>query len=232
MARKSPGMKQLATWPRATPAQGWLKLAEQVLMLQVGLMLFGLALALGFEANLGLHPWGLFQNALTRFIPLSYGQINILVGAIMTGVSWLAGVRPGFGTICNGVLVGLWLDFFIARLPTAHNPFVGFAVLLVGLFTLAFSSALYIKAGLGAGPRDSFMIAIIRWTGWRVGFARAAMDGTVFVIGAILDPGRVGLGTIVYTFGLPTAMDWTFRLLRVPARGARREPPSTPKRDV
>lgn len=222
-------MKQPATWPRIAPAQGWLKLAEQVLILQVGLMLFGLALALGFEANLGLHPWGIFQNALTRFIPLTYGQINILVGAIMTGVSWLAGVRPGFGTICNGVQVGLWLDFFIARLPTAPNPFVGLAVLLVGLLTLAFSSALYIKAGLGAGPRDSFMIAIIRWTGWRVGFARAAMDGTVFVIGAILDPGRVGIGTIVYTFGLPTAMDWTFRLLRVPARGTRREPSRAPK---
>jgi uncharacterized membrane protein YczE len=204
----------------------WLKLGERVLMLQVGLMLFGLALALGFEANLGLHPWGLFQNALTRFVPLSYGQINILVGAIMIGVSWLARVPPGFGTVCNMVFVGLWLDLFIAVLPTADNPFAGGAVLLIGLFTLAFSSALYIKAGLGAGPRDSFMIAIIRWTGWRVGLARAAMDGSVFVIGAILDPWRIGIGTIVYTFGLPPAMDWTFRLLRVPARGGRREGPT------
>jgi uncharacterized protein len=220
-------MKQLATWPRATPAQGWLKLAEQVVMLQFGLLLFGLALALGFEANLGLHPWGLFQNALTKFVPLSYGQINMLVGAIMIGVSWLARVPPGFGTVCNMVFVGLWLDLFIAVLPTADNPFVGGAVLIVGLFTLALSSALYIKAGLGAGPRDSFMIAIIRWTGWRVGFARAAMDGTVFVIGAILDPWRIGVGTIVYTFGLPPAMDWAFRLLRVPARGRQRTPTGT-----
>jgi uncharacterized membrane protein YczE len=205
------------------PGRRWLKLAEQVLMLQIGLMLFGLALALGFEANLGLHPWGLFQNALTRFVPLTYGQINMVVGAIMIGVSWLARVPPGFGTVCNMVFVGLWLDLFIAVLPTAEDPFIGFAVLIVGLFTLALSSALYIKAGLGAGPRDSFMIAIIRWTDWRVGFARAAMDGTVFVIGAILDPWRIGIGTIVYTFGLPPAMDWTFRLLRVPARGGRRK---------
>lgn len=205
----------------AEPPRRWLKLAEQVVMLQIGLMLFGLALALGFEANLGLHPWGLFQNALTKFVPLSYGQINMLVGAIMIGVSWLARVPPGFGTVCNMVFVGLWLDLFIAVLPTAGNAFVGGAVLIVGLLTLSFSSALYIKAGLGAGPRDSFMIAIIRWTGWRVGFARAAMDGTVFVIGAILDPWRIGVGTIVYTFGLPPAMDWAFRLLRVPARGGR-----------
>jgi uncharacterized membrane protein YczE len=216
-------MKMLAAFPRTSPGEGWLKLAERVLMLQVGLMLFGLALALGFEANLGLHPWGLFQNALTKFVPLTYGQINMVVGAIMIGVSWLARVPPGFGTVCNMVFVGLWLDVFIAVLPTAESPFAGFAVLILGLFTLAFSSALYIKAGLGAGPRDSFMIAIIRWTGWRVGFARAAMDGTVFVIGAILDPWRIGIGTIIYTFGLPPAMDWTFRLLRVPARGGQRK---------
>lgn len=216
--RESGNAIALAT-PQNTTARRWLKLAERHLMLQIGLVLFGLALALSFEANLGLHPWGLFQNALTRFIPLSYGQINIVVSVIMTGVSWLAGVRPGFGTICNGVLVGVWLDVFIAVLPSADNPYIGFAVLLVGLLTLAFSSALYIKAGLGAGPRDSFMIAIIRWTGWRVGIARAVMDGTVFVLGAILDPWRIGVGTIIYTFGLPTAMDWAFRLLRVPARG-------------
>lgn len=210
----------------AVPAAGWpwrrwLKLAERHIMLQFGLMIFGLALALGFEANLGLHPWGLFQNALTRFVPLSYGQVNIAVGAIMVVVSWLARVPPGFGTICNMILTGVWLDVFIAVLPTAHNPFVGLAVLLTGVLTLAFASALYIKAGFGAGPRDSFMIAVLRWTGWRVGVARIAMDGTVFAIGAALDPGRIGIGTIVYTVGFGLAMDWTFRLLRVPARGGR-----------
>jgi len=205
----------------------WLKLAERVLMLQVGLMLFGLALALGFEANLGLHPWGLFQNALTKFVPLTYGQINMLVGAIMIGVSWLARVPPGFGTVCNMFFVGFWLDIFIKLLPTAPNPFIGCAVLLLGLGTLAFSSALYIKAGLGAGPRDSFMIAIIRWTNWRVGYARAAMDGTVFVIGAILDPWHIGIGTLVYTFGFPPAMDLAFKLLRIPARGGQRKATET-----
>ena len=37
-------------------------------MLQVGLLLYGLALSLGYRAGLGLHAWGLFQNALTKFL--------------------------------------------------------------------------------------------------------------------------------------------------------------------
>ena len=208
---------------RAWSGRRWLKLGEQVLMLQFGLLIFGLGLALGYEANLGLQPWGLFQNGLTRFIPLTYGQITIAVGAVMVGVSWLARVPPGFGTICNMVLVGLWLDLFIAILPPARGLIDGFVVLLVGLVTLAFASALYIKAGLGAGPRDSFMIAILRWTGWRVGVARVAMDGTVFALGALLDPHHVGLGTVIYTFGFGLAMNWTFRLLGVSARGTSRQ---------
>ncbi len=191
-------------------------------MLQLGLLIFGLGLALNYEANLGLQPWGLFQNGLIRFIPLTYGQMTIAIGAVMIGVSWLARVPPGFGTVCNMVFVGLWLDLFIALLPTARGLIDGFLVLIVGLVTLAFASALYIKAGLGAGPRDSFMLAILRWTGWKVGVARVAMDGTVFVIGALLDPHHVGIGTVIYAFGFGVVMNWTFKLLNVTARGKSR----------
>jgi uncharacterized membrane protein YczE len=71
------------------------------------------------------------------------------------------------------------------------------------------------------------MIAVMRWTGWRVGVARAVMDGAVFVVGALLDPAHIGIGTVVYTFGFVPAVDLAFRLLRVPARGTR---PANPPR--
>ena len=55
----------------------------------------------------------------------------------------------------------------------------------------------------------------MRWTGWRVGLARAVIEGTVFVVGAILDLSHVGIGTVVYTLGVGPAVDLAFRLLRV-----------------
>lgn len=211
-------MSHVPTLAPPRPARRIARLALRVALLQVGLLLYGLALALGYRANLGLHAWGLFQNALTNYLPLTYGQMTILVGAIFVVVSWLARIPPGFGTVCNMILVGTWLDLFNALLPQAANWPIGLAMLLIGITTLGFASALYIKAGLGAGPRDSFMLAVMRWTGWRVGLARGAIEGTVFVLGAILDPARIGVGTVIYTLGVGPMVDLAFRLLRVDRR--------------
>jgi uncharacterized protein len=202
-------------------------LATRVVMLQVGLLFYGLALSLGYRAELGLPAWGLFQNALTKYLPFTYGQMVILVGAVFVVVSWIAKIPPGFGTLSNMLFVGLWLDAFNLVIPPAANWPVGLVMLLAGVATLGFASGLYIKAGLGAGPRDSFMLAVMRSTGWRPGVARAAIEGSVFVIGAILDPARIGVGTVIYTLGVGPSVDLAFRLLRVPTKGAAR-PASRP----
>ena len=83
-------------------------MTEQVALLTV----FVLAVFVGFEV--------VSKVSSTLHTPLMSGANAIhgiiLVGAIMIGVSWLARVPPGFGTVCNMVFVGLWLDFFIAIL--------------------------------------------------------------------------------------------------------------------
>lgn len=194
----------------------WRGVAVRALILNIGLALYGLALALGFRSGLGLHSWGIFQTALTNFLPFTYGQITIIVGAILIVVAWIAHIPPGFATICNMLLVGTWLDFFAARIPAPDRFAVALLMTAFGVVLLGWASAIYIKAGLGAGPRDSFMLAIVRWTGWRVGVARAVIEGTVFVIGVALARSQVGIGTIAFTFGIGPVVDWTFRVLRVP----------------
>lgn len=197
----------------------YVHLLARVVLLQVGLLLYGLALSLGYRAGLGLHAWGLFQNALTRYVPVTYGQMTILVGACFIAISWLARIPPGFGTVCNMIFVGTWLDLFNRWIPQARHWPIGLVMLLAGVTILGWASGLYMKADLGAGPRDSFMLAVIRWTGWRVGVARFAIEGTVFALGALLDPARVGIGTVIYTLGIGPMVDWSFRVLRVPTRG-------------
>ena len=56
------------------------------------------------------------------------------------------------------------------------------------------------------------------------------MDGTVFALGAILDPHHVGIGTVIYAFGFGVVMNWTFKLLNVTARGTSRQGPGEEKR--
>jgi uncharacterized membrane protein YczE len=185
------------------------------LLLNVGLALYGFALALAYRANLGLHSWGIFQTSLTHYLPLTYGQMTILVGALLLVVSWIAGIPPGIGTLCNMAFIGLWLDACTHWLPAPQNLAARAAFLAASLGVLGVASALYLKAGLGAGPRDSFMLAVMRWTGWRVRTARSVIEIAVFVIGVLLNRSEVGIGTVLLTFAIGPIVDSALHLFRV-----------------
>jgi uncharacterized membrane protein YczE len=185
------------------------------LLLNFGLALYGFALALAYRANLGLHSWGIFQTSLTHYLPFTYGQMTILVGAVLIAVSWIAHIPPGVGTLCNMAFIGLWLDAFTRWLPIVQHVAVRAGLLALSLLVLGIASALYLKAGLGAGPRDSFMLAVMRWTGWRVRTARSVIEITVFAIGVLLNRSEVEIGTVLLTFGIGPVVDYALHLFRV-----------------
>jgi uncharacterized protein len=198
--------------------------AARLLMLFGGLFIFSLAMALSLQCNLGAASWTVFHDGISRQTPLSIGMATQLVGFIMLGVSWLAGIRPGFGTVANMILVGLFLDLILWTdlIPLADAYPLRIAMLLAGIVVLGLASALYIKAGFGAGPRDSFMLALHRRTGLRVGNVRWMMEAFAVVAGIALG-GAFGVGTIIFACLVGFSVDYFFNLL-----GVRTQPKPAP----
>lgn len=213
-------------------AGGWREFAVRFVVLHMGLMLFGFALVLGYRSSLGLNAWNIFQIALTNYIPITPGQMSIVIGGIMILVAWAAGVPPALATVCNMVFTGLWFDFFAARIPKADHFAIALPMLVAGVILLGWASGIYIKAGLGAGPRDSFMLAVVRRTGLNVGVARIIIEGTVFTLGILMDRSQVGIGTLAFTFGIGPMLAWSFRVLRVPPGGVRATPVPVPAAEL
>jgi hypothetical protein len=60
---------------------------------------------------------------------------------------------------------------------------------------------LYVGAGLGPGPRDGLMTGLVVRTGLSVRLVRTSIEATVLVVGWLLG-GTVGVGTVVYAFGI------------------------------
>ncbi len=186
------------------------------MMLIGGLFVFAVAQALSLQCNLGASSWTVLHDGISRHTPLSIGLATLLVGVLMVGVSWLAGIRPGIGTIANMILVGVFLDLILITglVPEAEAYPVRVAMLLAAIAVLGLGSALYIKAGFGAGPRDSFMFAVQRRTQLRVGIVRWMMEVGAVVIGIILG-GSFGIGTIIFAMLVGVSVDVWFTLLRV-----------------
>jgi len=177
------------------------RLARRLPQLVVGLVLYGVSLAMMVRGDLGLAPWDVLHSGLIRYVPLTLGQAVIVVSFVVL-LAWIP-LRevPGLGTVLNALLVGasadltLWLmdrpDGFVAHVSLT----VG-GVLLCGL-----ASALYIGAQLGRGPRDGLMTGLSRRTGRSLRLVRTLLEVAVVVIGLLLG-GVAGFGTVLYALAI------------------------------
>ncbi len=202
-------------------------LPARLAMLFGGLFVFAISMALSLQCNLGASSWTVLHDGIARQTPLSIGIVTQLVGLIMLVVSWSGGIRPGFGTLANMLLIGSFLDLILwsGVIPEAESYPARIAMLLAAVVVIGLGSALYIKAGFGAGPRDSFMLVLHRRTGLRLGIARWLIEVTAVVVGIILG-GDFGIGTIVFAMLVGFSVDWFFTHLGV--RIATTRAPATP----
>ena len=155
---------------------------------------------------------------------ITYGTASIIVGAAAIGVAILFGDGFGLGTILNITLCAIFIDYILAQrwIPLMENLFSGILMLLGGLELLAIGTWLYMKAALGAGPRDSLMVALARKTKRSVGLCRAVVEIGVIILGWLLG-GQVGIGTVISAIVLGTLFNLNFALFRFRAAEVHQE---------
>lgn len=176
------------------------RLAERLLRCIVGLALFGLGITLFIRADLGLAPWDVFHKGLSEKIGVSIGSVIIGVGALLL-LLWIPlRQRPGIGTILNALEIGLVVDLTKGFIGSPDHPVARVSLMFAGLGVIGLGSALYIGAGLGPGPRDGLMMGLAA-RGHSIRLARTGVEATVLVAGLLLG-GSVGIGTLVFTFGI------------------------------
>ncbi len=180
-------------------------------LLLIGLCGYGASMAMMVRAGLGLDPWDVFHQGLTRHTPLSLGTASAVVGVVVL-LAWIPlRNRPGIGTVANVIVIAVTVD---ATLTVLHAPSampVRIAMMLGAVVLNAISTVLYIGAGLGPGPRDGLMTGLVARTGWSVRLVRTAIEATVLAVGWLMG-GTVGIGTVVYAFGIGPLVQLFLRL--------------------
>lgn len=144
------------------------------------------------------------------------GQVVMWTGVFIIGIDFLLKEQVGFGSLMNAVLIGFFLDIFIALepFPMMTSLASGLAMLLVGLCIIAVASFLYIGSAMGCGPRDALMVALCRrFDRSPVGLIRTFLEGSALLVGWLCGA-KVGIGTIVAVFGIGIIMEFLFRLLK------------------
>lgn len=186
------------------------------LSLLVGLALFALGIVLLLESGLGLSPWDVLNQGISKHSPLSFGTANVAVSLLVLACAWRLGAAIGPGTVANAVLIGLFVDGLLRVEPLRRLAEATLAarvgLLVAGIVVIGIATALYIGAALGAGPRDSLMLVLTRRTRVRVGLVRTALEAFATVAGFVLG-GTVGVGTLAFALGIGPAIEASFWVL-------------------
>lgn len=191
-----------------------------------GLVLFGFAIVCMLESGLGLPPWDVLHYGIAQHTSMPLGTTGIVVGLIIVAGTWLAGTPPGFGTIANAIVIGVSIDV-LQSVPAIDELSrsvlaVRIALLAAGVLLFGIGSALYMGAGMGAGPRDSLMVVLSRRTGRRIGLVRGTMEIAVLLIGIALG-GIAGIGTLTLALLIGPIVElafWSLVKLGVATPGA------------
>jgi uncharacterized membrane protein YczE len=142
-------------------------------------------------------PWDVLHQGLARRTGLSLGTMTIVVGVLVL-LAWIPlRERPGLGTVSNVVVVGVSVDAALALLPTPDPLWVRGAFVAGGILLNAVSTAMYIGARFGPGPRDGLMTGLVRRTGGSVGVVKTSIEVGVVASGWLLG-GTVGLATVAF----------------------------------
>ena len=159
----------------------------------LGLGLLGVGIAAMVLADLGLGPWDVLHQGVADRTGIPLGTVTIVVGALVM-LAWIP-LRepPGVGTLLNLVLVGVVVDAVLASVEPPGAVTVRVAGAVVGPVLMGIGSALYIGGGLGPGPRDGLMTAIVR-RGRSVQVVRTALELAAMGAGFALG-GTVGVAT-------------------------------------
>lgn len=173
---------------------------SRLLKLFLGLIAYGVSMVMMLQSDLGLMPWDVLHQGIALQGGWPMGRVTVAVSFVVL-LAWLPiRQKPGFGTVCNAIVIGLVFDAVNGLVGDrlADLSLVSRTALLIGGIALnGAATAAYLGAHFGPGPRDGLMTGLVRRTGRSVRLVRTLIEGGVLVSGFLLG-GTLGVGTVGY----------------------------------
>ena len=185
------------TWWSSTDPMEPRPKPSTLLILCVGLWIFGTGDAVIVAAGVGNTPWTVLAEGIALMTDRTIGQATFFVSVAVL-LLWIPlREKPGIGTILNAILIAVAIEYMLPVLPTPEGGLESLLQVIGGIALVGIGSGIYLTANLGPGPRDGWMTGMRRVSGYPIGNVRAAIEISVVVIGWSLG-GTIGIGTVIF----------------------------------
>lgn len=205
----------MATFIPMTPWTGkhlWSLEPVSLLVLVLGLILFGLGESFLVLANFGSAPWTILSLGLSQTTGMPLGWMTLLISSLIMLLWVPLHIKPGLGTVLNILIIAFVIGEVVSHVQPPQSLLLRVTLLISGVLLVGIASALYLTSHKGAGPRDGLLVGLCLATGWRVAIVRTLLEGTVSLIGWFFG-GPLGIGTLCFAFGVGWAMQLSLWVL-------------------
>ncbi|MDA9660755.1 hypothetical protein N9T78_00505 [Gammaproteobacteria bacterium] len=174
---------------------------KTMVMLIIGLFLFGLGEAIIIGSGSGVSPWTVLAQGISTRSDLSIGMATFFI-SIAILVFWIPLKQvPGIGTILNAIIIASAIDLTLPYLPQPDDITFKIIQACFGILVVGLGSGIYLCSNLGPGPRDGLMIGLQKQTNTSLPAIRTIIELSAVISGWLLG-GVVGVGTILFVFGI------------------------------
>ena len=175
------------------------------ILLCVGLTLFGLGEGLLLISTTGNSPWSVLAEGLSNILNISIGLSTFIISIVVLGFWFPLKQKPGIGTILNILIIATIIDLTLFLFDPPLTTFSKYTLAVFSVLLVGLGSGIYLIANLGPGPRDGLMTGLTRKTQLPIALIRATLEISAVISGWYLG-GTVGLGTIIFAFGIGPAV--------------------------
>ena len=176
-----------------------------ILALVSGLWIFGTGEAILIDAGIGVSPWTVLAQGISKQVDWTVGMATFAVSFLVLFLWIPLRETPGIGTILNAILIAMSIDVMRPFIPDQTDIMPQIIQASIGIILVGVGSALYLTANLGPGPRDGWMTGVQKKTNWPIGRVRVGIEIIVLSIGIALG-GIFGLGTVMFAIGIGPAI--------------------------
>ena len=192
-----PAKEVPTTWWSATDPMSTRPPARTLLILIVGLWIFGTGDAILIAAGIGNTPWNVLAEGIALNINWSVGQATFLVSVLVLFLWIPLKEKPGIGTILNAIIISVAIEVMVPLLPVPDSHTMAVAEVLIGVLLIGIGSGIYLTANLGPGPRDGWMTGLQKASGIPIARVRVVIEVSVLALGVLLG-GTFREGTILF----------------------------------
>jgi Predicted membrane protein len=153
----------------------------------------------------GASPWSVLAQGISLEVNASIGIITFFISIFVISLWVFLSQKPGIGTILNAVIIAAMIDLCLNYVSTPESFFLKMILAVAAVLLVGIGSGIYLVANLGPGPRDGLMTGLQKKTNLPIAAVRAFLEITVVSIGWYLG-GTVGIGTILFAFGIGPAV--------------------------